>query len=114
MHKILETTWPVVVGIQPWEVERGLETSRVMIKMASKRKMKAAEDEYQLKRLRNNEAVRKSREKARIKAQETTQRVQKLRQENEALEERMKLLKKELSFLKSVFIAHSGKGIKPG
>jgi len=80
-----------------------------MTRMASKRKIKAAQDEYHLKRLRNNEAVRKSREKARIKAEQTFQRVQKLRQENEALEERLKLLKKELSFLKDVFVAHSGK-----
>lgn len=66
-------------------------------------------NEYLAKRSRNNAAVRRSREKARMKAKETHERVSQLKQENEMLEERIKLLTKELSFLKDIFLAHAGK-----
>ena len=65
--------------------------------------------DYLAKRSRNNEAVRRSREKARMKAKETHDRVSQLKQENEMLEERIKLLTKELTFLKDIFLAHAGK-----
>ena len=77
-------------------------------KMTGKRKNQA-DKEYLAKRLRNNEAVRRSREKARIRADQTHERVKRLRKENESLEERLKLLTKELKFLKEVFKAHTGK-----
>ncbi len=64
--------------------------------------------DYQSKRARNNEAVKRSREKARQRARETHDRVSKLKQENERLEERIKLLSKELTFLKDIFLAHAG------
>lgn len=64
--------------------------------------------DYETKRARNNEAVKRSREKARQKAKETHDRVSKLKQENEKLEERIKLLSKELTFLKDIFLAHAG------
>ena len=67
------------------------------------------DSEYLNKRARNNEAVKRSREKARLKAKETTERVTKLKTENEKLEERIKLLSKELTFLKDIFLAHAGK-----
>ena len=60
------------------------------------------------KRSRNNAAVRRSREKARSKAKDTNDRVSVLAQENEMLEERIKLLTKELAFLKDIFLAHAG------
>jgi len=63
--------------------------------------------DYLAKRSRNNEAVRRSREKARMKAKETHDRVSQLKQENEMLEERIKLLTKELTFLKDIFMAHA-------
>jgi len=63
--------------------------------------------DYLAKRSRNNEAVRRSREKARMKAKETNDRVSQLKQENEMLEERIKLLTKELTFLKDIFLAHA-------
>ena len=66
-------------------------------------------DDYLSKRARNNEAVKRSREKARQKAKETHDRVTKLKNENEMLEERIKLLSKELTFLKDIFLAHAGK-----
>ena len=77
-------------------------------KMTGKRKNQA-DKEYLAKRLRNNEAVRRSREKARIRADQTHERVKRLRKENESLEERLKLLTKELKFLKEVFKTHTGK-----
>merc|ERR1739848_562847 len=80
-------------------------------KMTGKRKNQA-EKEYLAKRLRNNEAVRRSREKARIRADQTHERVKRLRKENESLEERLKLLTKELKFLKDVFKAHTGSNVK--
>ena len=66
-------------------------------------------EDYLSKRARNNEAVKRSREKARQKAKETHDRVTKLKNENEMLEERIKLLSKELTFLKDIFLAHAGK-----
>lgn len=65
-------------------------------------------EDYKKKRDRNNEAVKRSRQKAREKANETTGRVQKLKNENEKLEEKIKLLSKELTFLKDIFLAHAG------
>jgi CCAAT/enhancer binding protein (C/EBP) gamma len=63
---------------------------------------------YKDKRNKNNDAVKKSREKTRVKAKETMERVNQLKQENEMLEERIKLLSKELTFLKDIFLAHAG------
>jgi len=66
------------------------------------------DEEYLNKRARNNDAVKRSRQKAREKANETSSRVQKLKTENEKLEEKIKLLSKELTFLKDIFLAHAG------
>jgi len=65
-------------------------------------------DEYKQRRERNNLAVKKSRSKTKMKTQETLERVNKLRAENENLEAKIKLLSKELSFLKDLFLAHAG------
>ena len=76
----------------------------------TRKQSKSEEDssEYLAKRSRNNAAVRRSREKARTKAKETMDRVSALKQENEMLEERIKLLTKELTLLKDIFLAHAG------
>ena len=68
----------------------------------------SAGDDYHSKRARNNEAVKRSREKARQRAKETHDRVTKLKDENNLLEERIKLLSKELTFLKDIFLAQAG------
>jgi hypothetical protein len=60
--------------------------------------------EYYEKRARNNVAVRKSREKAKIKQNITETRVQELTDENERLQKKVDLLSKELTVLKSLFI----------
>ncbi|XP_007906103.1 CCAAT/enhancer-binding protein gamma-like [Callorhinchus milii] len=63
--------------------------------------------EYRQRRERNNLAVRKSRLKSKQKAQDTQQRVTELKEENERLEAKIKLLSKELSVLKDLFLEHA-------
>ncbi|GBM43475.1 CCAAT/enhancer-binding protein gamma [Araneus ventricosus] len=65
-------------------------------------------DEYKKRRERNNLAVKKSRSKTKLKTQQTVERVNQLREENEMLEAKIKILTKELSFLKDLFLAHAG------
>ncbi|KAF9794792.1 hypothetical protein SFRURICE_017482 [Spodoptera frugiperda] len=65
------------------------------------------DDEYRRKRDRNNEAVKKSRFKSKQRTQETFTRVNKLKAENQMLEEKVKTLTKELQFLKELFLAHA-------
>ncbi|XP_036087468.1 CCAAT/enhancer-binding protein gamma isoform X2 [Rousettus aegyptiacus] len=64
-------------------------------------------DEYRQRRERNNMAVKKSRLKSKQKAQDTLQRVNQLKEENERLEAKIKLLTKELSVLKDLFLEHA-------
>ncbi|XP_018429205.1 PREDICTED: CCAAT/enhancer-binding protein gamma [Nanorana parkeri] len=64
-------------------------------------------EEYRLRRERNNMAVKKSRLKSKQKAQDTMQRVNQLKEENERLESKIKLLTKELSVLKDLFLEHA-------
>uniref|UniRef100_A0A8D2ZMK7 BZIP domain-containing protein n=1 Tax=Scophthalmus maximus TaxID=52904 RepID=A0A8D2ZMK7_SCOMX len=54
-------------------------------------------DEYRQRRERNNLAVKKSRMRSKQKAQDTQQRVNELKEENERLEAKIKLLSKELT-----------------
>jgi len=73
-----------------------------------KRELCQSDPNYVEKRAKNNDAVKKSREKTRQKAKETMDKVSHLKQENEVLEERIKLLHKELVFLKDIFMTHAG------
>ena len=73
-----------------------------------KREICTSDPHYVEKRAKNNDAVKKSREKTRLKAKDTMEKVSTLKQENEMLEERIKLLHKELVFLKDIFFAHAG------
>jgi len=65
-------------------------------------------EEYKRRRERNNEAVKKSRQKSKQKTKAMMERVDKLRNENEELEENIKILSKELGILKDLFMAHAG------
>jgi len=65
-------------------------------------------DEYKKRRERNNLAVKKSRNKSKVRTQQTLDRVNQLKQENEMLETKIKILTKELNFLKDLFLAHAG------
>ena len=67
------------------------------------------DQDYLNRRSRNNDAVRRSRAKAKAKIIQTHDRVTALKDENQALEAKIKLLSKELAFLKDIFIAHAGK-----
>ena len=68
----------------------------------------AKDSSYLKKRERNNIAVKKSREKSRLKQKDTLERVNRLRLENEDLEMKVKLLSKELSVLRDLFLEHAG------
>ncbi|XP_050299288.1 CCAAT/enhancer-binding protein gamma [Anthonomus grandis grandis] len=70
-------------------------------------------DEYRKRRDRNNLAVKRSRVKSKQKTQETVNRVNELRNENSVLEEKVKTLTKELSFLKELFLAHASNNVDP-
>lgn len=59
-------------------------------------------------RERNNEAVKKSRTRTRLRTQSTLDKVEKLRSENGKLEDRIEGLKKELDLLKELFVSHAG------
>jgi len=71
----------------------------------NKRKMVISKDdeEYAKKRERNNVAVKKSREKAKHRIQETQCRVEQLSKENEDLQTKVTLLTKELNVLRALF-----------
>ncbi|XP_050541495.1 CCAAT/enhancer-binding protein gamma [Daktulosphaira vitifoliae] len=68
----------------------------------------SSEDDYRRKRDKNNQAVKRSRVKSRMRTQQTLQRVNQLKTENDMLEEKIKLLSKELGFLKELFMAQAG------
>merc|ERR1712029_1012443 len=57
---------------------------------------------------RNNEAIKKSREKAKAKAEETQKKVNELKSDNKRLEDKVSVLGKEMQFLKDIFLAHAG------
>ncbi len=73
-------------------------------KASSKKKISdKAAPEYRVKRDRNNVAVRKSRQKSKMRVVETEQRVKELEDENAQLQSKIALLSKELNVLKSLF-----------
>lgn len=60
-------------------------------------------DEYKTKRIRNNIAVRKSREKSKARNKDLQSKVQTLQTENDKLNKKVELLTKELTVLRSLF-----------
>lgn len=69
-------------------------------------------EEYRKLRDRNNEAVKKSRTRTKLRTQSTLDKVEKLRDENTKLEDRIEGLKKELELLKELFVSHAGNNCK--
>lgn len=63
-------------------------------------------DEYRKRRERNNQAVKKSRNKSKIRTMQTLARVNELKKENEDLNQKIQILSKELTLLKELFRAH--------
>lgn len=57
------------------------------------------------------QAVKRSRVKSKLRTQKTLERVNQLKTENEMLEEKIRMLTKELGFLKDLFLAHAGRWI---
>lgn len=55
----------------------------------------------------NSQAVKRSRVKSKQRTQETMGRVNELRQKNVVLEDRIKQLRKDLKFLKELFLTHA-------
>lgn len=64
-------------------------------------------DEYRRRRERNNLAVKKSRNKSKIKTIQTLERVNQLKAENDELVQKIEILSKELRLLKDLFMAHA-------
>lgn len=77
---------------------------------SGKKNVDKSSDEYRRRRERNNIAVRKSREKAKIRSRETERKVSELVRENDFLRKRVELLSKELNVLKSLL---SNVGVPP-
>jgi len=65
------------------------------------------DDEYRQKRFRNNIAVKKSREKSRQRARDTAEKMERLRRDNEQLEQRTVELAAELKTLKDLLLARA-------
>ncbi|KAK1163407.1 CCAAT/enhancer-binding protein gamma-like [Acipenser oxyrinchus oxyrinchus] len=80
---------------------------KAMAPSKSKKFADKESDEYRQRRERNNLAVKKSRMRSKQKAQDTQARVNELKEENERLESKIKLLSKELSVLKDLFLEHA-------
>ncbi|CAO1300804.1 unnamed protein product [Diamesa hyperborea] len=87
-------------------------------KNPAKSSKKASNDEdstnedYRLKRDRNNLAVRRSRNKSKQKAEETANRVGKLKQNNSNLEGKIIELKKTKKILKDLFLEQTTKKLE--
>ena len=78
--------------------------SKAKVQSRRKNSVEKNSDEYYERRARNNIAVRKSRDKAKKKQEETESRVHELTTENERLNKKCDLLTKELNVLKGLFI----------
>ncbi|VDK44477.1 unnamed protein product [Anisakis simplex] len=75
-----------------------------------------SDEEYVLKRQRNNDAVNRhtfeTRQKKRQEETDTSLRVEELRNENMQLERKVEGLQKELDFLKEMFVAYAANNRK--
>ncbi|XP_074867720.1 CCAAT/enhancer-binding protein beta [Carettochelys insculpta] len=72
-------------------------------KSKAKKSVDKHSEEYKLRRERNNIAVRKSRDKAKMRNLETQHKVLELTAENERLQKRVEQLSRELSTLRNLF-----------
>lgn len=68
--------------------------------------------EYREKREKNNNAVKRSRDKSKAKAMEAQHRVQKLQNENEYLRTTVDSMTSELKYLKEMLISQAGQQTK--
>ncbi|KAL7070976.1 hypothetical protein ACQ4LE_009945 [Meloidogyne hapla] len=70
-------------------------------------------DNYALKRLKNNAAVNKTRQKKRLEQENTSKRVRELREENAQLERSLDSMRRELALLKEMVVVCAAKGDAP-
>ncbi len=86
------------------ESERGEEkTTNVARPKKADEGMDKASEEYVRKRMRNNMAVKKSRDRSKKRILETQERVEQLTKENDELNQKVTLLSKELNVLRALF-----------
>uniref|UniRef100_G3TYF5 BZIP domain-containing protein n=1 Tax=Loxodonta africana TaxID=9785 RepID=G3TYF5_LOXAF len=94
------TFWPARAG-SPRPPPRHPRSSQV--KSKAKKTVDKHSDEYKIRRERNNIAVRKSRDKAKMRNLETQHKVLELTAENERLQKKVEQLSRELSTLRNLF-----------
>eukprot|EP00090_Calanus_glacialis_P002450 TRINITY_DN11836_c0_g1_i1.p1 TRINITY_DN11836_c0_g1~~TRINITY_DN11836_c0_g1_i1.p1 ORF type:complete len:107 (-),score=35.58 TRINITY_DN11836_c0_g1_i1:105-425(-) len=63
--------------------------------------------EYLEKRAKNNEAIKRTRDKAKAKATETETRLENLRTDNKRMEDKISVLDQQMKFLKDVYHTHT-------
>ena len=80
--------------------------NRKINKSQSHQNKVAMDSDYEIKRQKNNDAVKRSRQKAKEKSRKIAENIKKFKEENKSLEEKKKLLKKELEMLKDMFMAY--------
>ena len=76
-------------------------------KVKAKDDVDSASNDYLKRRSRNNIAVKKSREKSKQKDATTAENIERLKEENVELEEKVEVLSKELAVLKKLFMDHA-------
>ncbi|EFB26678.1 hypothetical protein PANDA_000797 [Ailuropoda melanoleuca] len=82
---------------------RGRAAAVFWVKSKAKKTVDKHSDEYKIRRERNNIAVRKSRDKAKMRNLETQHKVLELTAENERLQKKVEQLSRELSTLRNLF-----------
>ncbi|CAF0868339.1 unnamed protein product [Didymodactylos carnosus] len=89
-------------GLNQIEIKKSGGTVRKLARFGNKQVVKYS-NEYHDRRVKNNEAVKKSRMKAKEKQKDTEGKLSKLAEENHKLNDRVDLLLKELHVLKSLY-----------
>jgi CCAAT/enhancer binding protein (C/EBP) gamma len=65
------------------------------------------DEEYLHKREKNNAAVKRARQKAKERVQQTHNRIQNIKTENEELEEKIRVLSAELAVMKNIYSTYT-------
>lgn len=97
---------PIGAGLQP----NSMKTNNLHKMNKCKKSVDKNSDEYRRRRERNNIAVRKSREKAKMRSLDTERKVSQLTRENDGLRKRVEYLNKELHTMKGIL---SNLGVTP-
>merc|ERR1711915_707287 len=81
--------------------------SQQHIRMPGKRPVSKDDPEYLIKRAKNNEAIRKTRERAKAKAKATEDRLAALKADNKCMEDKIQMLNSEMEFLQKIYDSHA-------